>query len=578
LRLQVLCNYLRAMKFSTFYWGPLALAAAAEVPFVDVPYGHFEIHIDYQVIPENPDAGWRISASYNLSNDFNDSSKVIRLDPASTVFLATPATLQSIPASLPRFGAAGAPFWILPQSHVLGAPFVGVRATMNPGIFQARVGNHHTPSPIGSVALRLVEVTGTGPDAGGHFATWETEFNTANFYFDTSDGITAADEIPTIPVAAHTHYHWGMTRPGMYRVTCEVSGKLNPQFGGGVTSARQTFTFGVPFSGRLAAGAEWRLADHDGQLVMCGADSAESVAYRGTQGFFEATEGATSASLALPGAHWEHHGTLSTAPASIGNGIGISPQAASAGLDPTAWSNLQLQFVAKRGPGEVGLMDDGTLLASSLGGFSEAQTISLAGGARRPLVTAFTATGIYHLQFLVRGEKNGQAVESSPITLIVGAGLPVDYDFAAWCASWERTAGVAAGSLADPTADLDGDGIPNGVEFALAAHGLDPTVADGNRLPQPRPGADGAATFDFLRDTYKDPLDESHWKLRVGFSDDLQSWREISPRNPGRPLEFWETAAEAGNAYGRIMSRRLRWAEPARGAAYFRFAAEPPTK
>src|SRR5690606_33352264 len=115
-----------------------------------------------------------------------------------------------------RFGPSGTSLHVLPQNNVLGALFLGVRTTMSPGLFQARVGNNYTPSGQGSVSLRLVSVEGTGPAAGGHFATWKTEsFGNAVFSFDTTDGIGAADEIPTIPVSSHTHYNWALTKPGV---------------------------------------------------------------------------------------------------------------------------------------------------------------------------------------------------------------------------------------------------------------------------------------------------------------------------------------------------------------------------
>jgi len=564
------------MKLVSLFSAFLTALAAAETPFTDINYGHFEIHIDYTVTPGNPDAGWRLSPSYNLSNDFNDGTKIVRLDPANTVFLASPATLKSVPASLPRFGPTGAPFWILPQNNVLGAPFLGVRATMNPGIFQGRVGTNYFPSASGSVSLRLVSVTGTGPAAGGHFAAWETELNALNFYFDTSDGITAADEIPTVPVGAHTHYNWGMTRPGMYRVTFEAVGKLNQQYGGGFTSARQTFTFGVPFSGGLLQGAQLRVAEQAGHLVLLGADPGNSVAYRENQGFFEAGTAATAASAALPGALWEHVGKLSTAPAAIANGVGISAQAAAAGLAPGQWTDLELQLIGKRGPGEVALIENGVPLAGSAAGFASPQIIPLSAASERPLVTAFTASGIHHLDFRLSGRRNGQSVESRTLTLSYGAGITADYDYATWRDSWERSAGLAPGALANPAADYDGDGVPNSLEYGLAWHGFDPTRPDAHLLPRPAPAAGGEATIDFLRDTYKDRLDETRWKFRAGVSEDLVSWREISSRSPGRPLELWETGAEQGNAYGRIMQRRLRLAAPKGPKAFFRFAMDPP--
>jgi hypothetical protein len=68
----------------------------------------------------------------------------------------------------------------------------------------------------------------------------------------------------------------------------------------------------------------------------------------------------------------------------------------------------------------------------------------------------------------------------------------------------------------------------------------------------------GFLGLDFLRDTYKDALNEGSFQINPMLSTNLSSWSSQSPRNPGRPLETYETGAEKGNALGRILLRRLR--------------------
>jgi len=553
--------------------------ASATTPFTDINYGHFEVHIGYTPTPGNPDAGWRLTPSHHPSAEFTDPTGIVRLDAASTVFVASPATRGTITSDLSVLGPVGSPLWRLPQGSVLGTPFLGVRTTMDPGIFQTLVGSNYSPSATGSVSLRLVSVTGTGPAAGGFFAVWENPMfgGPPVFDFNTSDGITSADFISTIPTASHTHYHWGMTKPGTYHVTFEVSGKLMPAYGGALTSARETFTFSVPFSSRLAAGSGMRLAEAPGgSLALVGADPAASVSYAADQGFFEAMQPAGAAAGLVPGAVWEHQGFLCGAPAAIANGVGIPPAAAAAGLAAADWSGLQLRLLSKRGPGEVAFIDGGTLLAGSAGGIGPGDVIPLAAGTQRPLTAAFTATGLYRITFTLHGVRHGQPVESGPFTLHFGAGLTIDHSYAQWRDSWERTAGLAPGALGGYTADYDGDGVSNGAEFMLGWHGFDPTRADGWRMPRPFPTTEGHAAFDFMRDTYKDRFDETNWQLLPEASERLQTWRRRSSRINGDPLGLWETGAERGNAYGRIMQRRLRLVEPVGPRAFFRFTIVPP--
>lgn len=559
----------------------LGLASAA-TPYTDVNYGHFEIHIGYTPTPGNPDAGWRLTPSHHPSADFNDPSQIVRLDAAQTVFVASPATRGTITATsnLTALGPVGSPLWTLPQNSVLGTPFLGVRTTMDPGVFQAFFNGNYSPSGTGSVSLRLISVTGTGPAAGGFFAIWKNEVfgGAPKFDFNTADGITDADFIPTIPTASHTHYHWGMTKPGTYHVTFEVAGKLMPAHGGGLTSARETFIFSVPFSSRLAAGSGLRLAEApSGSLALLGADPVDGVAYAADQGFFEAMGAASAETVAgLPGALWEHQGFLSAAPADFPNGVGVQPGPASAGLTAAGWSGLELRLVSKRGPGDVAFLENGALVAGSADGIGPGDVIPLAAGSHRTLTTAFTAPGLYRIGFMLRGIRNGQAVESGPFEMRYGAGLTIDHSYAQWRDSWERTAGLAPGALGGHTADFDGDGVSNGAEFLLGWHGFDPTRADGWRMPRPFPTTEGHAVFDFMRDTYKDSLDERNWQLLPESSESLHAWKRRSSRINGDPLGLWETGAERGNAYGRIMQRRLRLVGPTGPRAFFRFAIIPP--
>ena len=552
------------------------LPASALTPPTDLIYGHYEIQIDYTVTPGNPDAGWRFGISYDRDDDFSSAAGVVRLDPESTVIVASPRTRTVVPTpagNFSRFGPSGTPIWILPQNNVLGTCFLGVRSIIPVGTFQARIGTNYSPQGQGSTSLRLVSISGTGPAAGGHFATWKSEaFGSTVFSFDSTDGITGADEIPTVPIGSHTHYNWGLTRPGIYQVTFEAAGRLMPAFGSVMTSARKTFTFAVPFSGRIGNGGALLLSGVEaGAPRVLAADPAAGVAYAPDQAMIEATTPASSTVGGLSGALWQWSGQLRALPLTLANGVGVAPATASGGLAAAQWTNAGLEIVEVRGPGGFALFDSaGSLLADGPG-----DLLPLATSANQPVLAAFSATGLYRVTVVPRGTRNGQALVGAPVVVTFAAGLSADHDYAAWQSSFERTAGLPVGALANRDGDHDRDGVANGVEFAFFWQGMDPTRPDAAKMPRAFPSAGGAA-ISFLRDTYKDPLDESRWQVRPAASTDLRSWQLRSSRIPGFPLELYETSAGEGNAHGRIQRRQLRLPGPPTPArAFFRFDVSP---
>ncbi len=551
----------------------LPMAAAAATPRADLYYGHFELHVDYAASPGDPDAGWRFSSSYDEDDDFSTSAGVVRMDPESVTFLASPVTQRAVPSPagiFSRFGPSGTPIWVLPQNNTIGAPFLGIRTTMPAGTFQASVGGNHTPSPQGSISLKLISVTGTGPDAGGKFATWKTESaGTTVFSFDTTNGITAADVIDTIPVSSHTHYNWGFTKPGSYQVTVEGAGKLMPP-SNVVTSARETFNFAVPFSSRAAAGASLRVVPDGTGARLVIADPSSDVAYTPDRVMLEATTAATAASAALAGAQWELNGSLSTLTAAIANGVGVPPEVASAGMDGSLYSDLRLEIIGAKVPGSFAFISGGTVLADGIG-----DVIPINPATPRDLTIAFTQTGLPRITAVLKGVKQGTPFVSAPLVLHFGAGLTASYSYADWQSSFERAAGLATGALGDMAADYDRDGLANGVEFAFCWHGLDPTDSDAGLMPLPVPTAEGYGSINFLRDTYKDPLNETGWQIRPSASTDLVTWNLRSSRVPGFPLGTAETGAEEGNAHGRVTLRQLR-VIPAPPKSFFRFSITSP--
>lgn len=562
----------RFLSFLFIFGSP----AAALTPQVDLIYGHYELHVDYEVTPGNADAGWKFSVSYDEDDDFSTSVGVVRLDPETTPILAAPKTETRVPSPagvFSRFGPSGTTLWVLPQNNMLGVPFLGIRTTMPAGLFQARVGNNYSPSTQGSISLRLISVEGTGPDDGGTFATWKSEsFGTTVFSFDSTNGIGDADEIPTIPVSSHTHYNWAFTKPGLYRVTLEAKGKLMPAFGGVITTARKTFNFAVPFSSRIIDDGEIRVtASPEENLEIITADPLAPVGYAADRAMLEAVDPAGVQSQSLPGSVRQMSLSVSTKADAIPNGVGIPPETASLGLDPAVWSNVELILQEVRGPGEMAFIAGGTPVLKSAG-----DSIALPGGMPGNFLVAFTADGLYRVKVIARGMRSGAPFMSRPVVLVFGAGVGADFSYAVWQNSFEKTANLPAGSLADIHGDYDHDGVTNGVEFAFFWQGLDPAIPDSGSMPRPVPPESGESSITFLRDTFKDPLDESLWQIRPSTSSDLLSWHTRSSRVPGFPLKIFETGAGRGNAHGRILLRRLRVMPAPHPRNWFRFLITPP--
>jgi surface-anchored protein len=552
---------------------------------MDILYGHFEVHADYELSPGDPDAGWRLNVSYNLNDNFNDRTQIVRLDPETTTFVASPRTAMTsggapltVTAAVSRLGNVGSPLWLFPQNNILGTPFLGARAVMNPGIFQVYFNGNYTPSATGSISLRLVSMAGSGPAAGGRFALWESDGQTLLFYLDTSNGIDGADRIPTLAPNSHSHFNWGFTKPGTYLLTIEALGRLNPQHGGQITSTQKVFRFSVPHSSRLQGGAVLRLGYHDAsrELHLLLEDSTANVAYHPSQGFLEASNTAGPVVVSrLAGAVRQMELSLSAAPCPSLDVVGLDPARAGLGAGMLEAGSLRLRLRSVSGPGHFALLsaDASAVLLNSADGVTVADEVPLPGSDIAALA-AFTADGLYRVEVELAGVAGGSMVVSQPFTLSFGAGLAASYSYAAWQDSFERTHGLPSGTLASSRADHDLDGLTNGAEFQLFWQGCDPARLDAGLLPTPGPIA-GASVMNYLRDTYKDTLNEGAFQMSPGTTAQPPSWATYNSRNPGRPLEACETGAEQGNAHGRIMRRQLRVLTPNETRRFFRFSFKP---
>jgi surface-anchored protein len=530
----------------------LGAACSQATPSLDLHLGHFETQIDYELSPGNPDAGWSFSISYDTANDFSTAEGIVRLDPASTRIVATPETERVLSAPFVGLGDAGDTIWLLPQANRPGQIFFGWRNVIPPGVFQLSSGGTFFPNSLGSIVVELVDVSGPAVDAGGHFAMWESQsLGGVEMHFNSADGLDANDRLETVPIGGHTHYNYGLSAPGNYEVTFRATGRLNPwqPDGNQDTSATGTFHYSVPFSSLARGEAELRLSNSGSPAPAAIHPIGEPVEY-------------------APG-----QVMLLTAPVEVGGvlrpyAFGIVPDGSSSrveshrvgisGTEPVAFTDIvvlgmsPIEILAQLGPGSLETISDG----------------------QDRFYFVFSEPGIYRVQVRAVGDDAGALVYGPAFELVFLAGLEADYDFAAYADSFERTHGLAPGSLKEDGSDWDEDGVPDAVEYQLFWEGMDPAVADGHKLPLPDPG-DSEQLIVFYRDTYKDRLNRDLQNIVLEYSPDLLSWTGWSDRNRGWPLEQYETGAERGNAFGRIQRRTLRLPDGAPANAYFRWRIDP---
>lgn len=221
-------------------------ALRAETTILDS--GHSEIHFRYQT-------------GIGFILDVWDHDNRLFFDPATTLMQVKPMGRLTAPGGLAweDLGVpGGTTIWVIPQDNpALRNPPVdllwfGTRSVIASSTFTTL---ESFPSPTGNqIGLRLVSVTGSGPDSGGHFSLFTTDgFGDPTFRFATVDGIPLdendpefrqADVIKPINTQSHTHYNWAFTEPGRYEITVEAYGRLNQQ-PPEMVSKQQTYFFEV---------------------------------------------------------------------------------------------------------------------------------------------------------------------------------------------------------------------------------------------------------------------------------------------------------------------------------------------
>lgn len=527
-----------------------SIVTSQATPPTDLYLGHFEVQIDYEINSENPDDGWNLSVSYDVTNDFNTAEGIVRLDPANTTIVATPDTEVVLSGSFQGLGDAGDRLWLLPQANRPGKIFFGWRLVIPNGIFQKSLNGFFTPDSLGNIIIELVDVSGPAVDAGGKFAMWESKsLGGVEMHFNTADGLDASDRLEPVPIGLHSHYNYGLTQPGNYEVTFRASGRLNPWEGGQDTSSTKTFHFAVPFSSVATGEAELRLALDEDPGPAAVHPTGEPVEYAPSQ-IALVTQATEVDGVLRSYAFGIQPVTSSTTPESHRVGLsGVQPVAFPTGVTLAA---DPLEILQVNGPGSLQLLE----------------------GSENHRYFVFSEPGIYRVLLRAAADDEGTAVNGPSFELVFLAGLEPDYNFSAYADSFERTHGLAAGSLKEDGSDWDGDGVPDVIEYQLFWEGMDPAVADAGKRPLPNP-QDPEGLIIFYRDTYKDRLNRESQNIVLEFSADFNDWQGWSDSNHGWPLEQYETGAEYGNAHARIQRRTLRLPSSAPDRAFFRWRIDP---
>lgn len=210
---------------------PAPLAAQDQL----LPIQHYDLAVNY-----DPESGWE-TFIYDFTSE-------VHLDAYTSVITATDKSRRELPddEDFAILGNPGETIWIIPEIFDSDIVYLGIGAQLlGRNIFSGGLSNR------GQITMRLLDVSGTGPDSGGTVSLWQSGFP-PQFYFSSADGIDEEDALEAITANFHAHYNWGFSKPGLYRVTFEYSGKLVPQLGGEETSTQVTYTFQIENPGKAS--------------------------------------------------------------------------------------------------------------------------------------------------------------------------------------------------------------------------------------------------------------------------------------------------------------------------------------
>lgn len=209
-----------------------------------------------------------------------DAGRVAEADVTFTnhLLLEPQALVQTIDANAPD----GAPNVSLAESsESYGANVIPLVEDVGLDVIWLGLRVRGDGAQLGATRSSEVRLSMTGLEGPGDLVVYLTEaLGQPELYFDSSDGIDAADTT-TLPPAAHTHLNWAFTRPGTYELTLAAAvdhgDRAEPR---PVGEATFRFAVGVdPHTVEDGAGGEPRILDGGHTDLTVDLDAGELYAY-----------------------------------------------------------------------------------------------------------------------------------------------------------------------------------------------------------------------------------------------------------------------------------------------------------
>ena len=204
-----------------------ATAAAASAAVVQTT-GHTDIRFLYDSITGEASVVYQLDAGSMV--DGVELHEETAYAPSDLItYIPDPAVNRPAGSTWDFTGnAAGEPLWYIPFTQEVDRPWTGISTESVSG------------ADFSNIAYQLTAFSGPGEMSVVTFGP----FGGANIYFQTSDGLSAADVI-NVPADTHAHYGWFFTEMGTYTFDFTVTGTLTQAAGGGTVSTTETFTFQV---------------------------------------------------------------------------------------------------------------------------------------------------------------------------------------------------------------------------------------------------------------------------------------------------------------------------------------------
>lgn len=177
--------------------GGAASAATTDTNLVTFATGHLDIRVDYQVERTN-----------QLALLVADEDGHRELPAEQAILVASEASRLTLSADVPPFGDEGESLWLLPQTQAAGVLFPGFSA-------------EHNPDNVFTGPLNVQLLAAEGP---GQFFLWQANVGELEIVLNTRDGVGAEDHFAQL-IGGHSHFNWGFTSNGIYRLTFQASGR-----------------------------------------------------------------------------------------------------------------------------------------------------------------------------------------------------------------------------------------------------------------------------------------------------------------------------------------------------------------